>query len=122
MSQSEEGEVGQGAEAQPPVTVEAINEVSAVREETQENTVRLPAPLYKRLVQTYVLATPLDPPTDEDGSVTLPIEATPQYLNGYTFGRYMIALKLLVVSCFPDLRSCGRNKDKTKISILTSAG
>ena len=43
MSQSEEGEaVAQGAEVQPPVTVEAINEVSAVREETRENTVRVP--------------------------------------------------------------------------------
>lgn len=43
MSQCSEDEaVAQGAEAQPSVTVEAINEVSAVREETQENTVRVP--------------------------------------------------------------------------------
>ena len=39
-----------------------------------------------------------EPVVDQDEMVALPEHQKAEYLNGYTFARYMIALKVLVVS------------------------
>jgi hypothetical protein len=90
---SEEGDVADA--------VEIIHEVSAAYEETTEQvSLKLPHSLFTRLCQTFVLSVsdPQIRPADEDGKVNLPQELHQQFLSGFTFSRYMIALKLLIVS------------------------
>ena len=81
---------------------------------------QLPEALFKRLVQTHAIEIQNKSAiVVENEQVELPSLIVGQYLNGYTFARYMIVLKLLVVSRKFRLKSY-RNKDKTKILTSTS--
>ena len=65
--------------------------------DTQDSGILIPEPLFNRLVHINVLQ--LDDASEiKDEQALLSDSVVPQYLNGYVFARYMIALKKLVVS------------------------
>ena len=67
------------------------------RSSAVETGLKIQALAYRRLVNLGVLPD-LSLEQDDDKLVCLPAHATAGYLNGYTFSRYLIALKILVVS------------------------
>lgn len=83
----------------------------ADQDEIVDEKTRIQAGLYSRLCQTYVIEKgmqiqmqdPLEDSQGDDDFIVMPDDLVAQYLNGYYFARYMIALKIILVSPPPYL-------------------
>lgn len=62
-----------------------------------EKTVKIKLDLFERLIKTQVLLADASL-GERDGMVDLSPVISGQYMNGFTFSRYLIALKLITVS------------------------
>lgn len=83
------------------------SQLAPEEEDKPEDATNIPAPaegtqiqelLYKRLVKTHVIEAQAEEPAPVDEMINISGQVAVYYLNGYLFSRYMIALKLLVVS------------------------
>ena len=86
------------ATQRPDENITVMQKVEGAVDVEDEKKITIPEDLFERLVRSRVLEPEVKESNGEDDKVILNSKITHQYLNGFTFSRYLIALKIIMVS------------------------